>query len=78
MACHTLPRKNAYGPRIITWFWNRKQARKLKGSGIYFNEHLTKKNIDIARNARIMKKQNKVWIRLNGMPEEAKTVVLKN
>lgn len=48
---------------------------------------LQKKNADIARHARILKKQNKIqatWtrnckvmIQLNGTPEEAKTVMIR-
>ncbi|KAJ8358176.1 hypothetical protein AAFF_G00028040 [Aldrovandia affinis] len=65
-----------------------KQGRKLKGSNVYLNEHLTKRNADIARKARYMKKQRKiqttwttnckVFIKLNGTPEEAKVLVIRN
>ncbi|KAM3843136.1 ranBP-type and C3HC4-type zinc finger-containing protein 1-like [Diretmus argenteus] len=61
-----------------------KAGKKLKGTAVYLNEHLTKKNADIAREARNLKKQNKIqatWtrnckvmIRLNGSPEEAKVI----
>lgn len=64
-----------------------RQGRKLRGSDVYLNEHLTKKNADIARQARILKKQNKiqatwtrnckVWIKLNGSPEEASIIVVR-
>lgn len=55
-ACYTLPRKNARSPpAIVVKFVNGKhkiellrQSRQLKGSGVYVNEHLTKKNADIA------------------------------
>lgn len=95
VACHTLPRKDSKTkPAIIIRFVNRKhkidllrQARKLKGTGVYLNEHLTKKNADIARQARILRKQNKIqstWtrnckvmIRLNGTPEEAKVMMIR-
>lgn len=65
-----------------------KQAKKLKGTGVYINEHLTKKNAEIARNDHILRKQSKiqatwtkngkVYIRLNGPPEQAKVFVVRN
>ena len=65
-----------------------KQGRKLKGTNVYLNEHLTKKNSDIARQARILRKENwiqstwtsncKVFIKLNGSPEEAKVLAIKD
>lgn len=64
-----------------------RKAKKLKGTGIYVNKHLTKKNTDIDRQARILRKQNKIqatWtrncnvmIRLNGSPVEAKVITIK-
>ncbi len=95
VACHTLPRRNSGAkPAIVVRFVNRKhkaellrQAKKLKGTGVYLNEHLTKKNADIARCARILRKQNniqatwtrncRVMIRLNGTPEEAKVYAIR-
>lgn len=95
-ACHTLPRKDKKTkPRIVVKFVNRKhkvevlkQAKKLKGTGVYVNEHLTKKNAEIAWNGRILRKQNKiqatwtrngkVFIRLNGPPEQSKVLVVRN
>ncbi|KAF7641114.1 hypothetical protein LDENG_00293540, partial [Lucifuga dentata] len=58
-ACHPFPPKNkSEKPAIIIRFANRKhkqallrQGRKLKGSNVYVNEHLTKKNADTARQA---------------------------
>ncbi|XP_061752577.1 gap junction alpha-3 protein-like isoform X3 [Nerophis ophidion] len=65
----------------------RLQGRKPKGTGVYINEYLTKKNADIARQARILRKENKIqatWtqnckimIRLNGKYEEAKVVTIQ-
>lgn len=93
--CHTLPRKNKnQKPAIIIRFVNRKQkkellkqGRKLKGTNVYVNEHLIKKNADIARQARLLRKQKKiqstwtsdckVFIKLNGTPEQAKVLVIK-
>lgn len=93
--CHSLPRKNKREkPAIIIRFVNRKQknallrqGRKLKGTNVYVNEHLTKKNGDIARRARFLRKENKiqstwtanckVFIKLNGSPEEAKVLLIR-
>lgn len=94
-ACHPLPRKNKLQkPAVILRFVNRKkknallkQGRCLKGTNVYINEHLTKKNADIARQARLLRKQNKiqgtwssncrVFIKLNGTPEQAKILWIK-
>ena len=101
-ACHHLPRrekKDTPGkkepPAIILRFTNRKNKiqlmklwRKLEGTNVYLNEHLTKKNATIARQLRILRRagkiqstwtQNcKIFIKLNGTPEEAKTYVIKD
>ena len=100
-ACHPLPRRAtatgvtvATPPGIIVRFVNRKhkaallkQGRKLKGSNVYINEHLTKKNGEIAKQARFLKRQEKIqgtwsanckiFIKLNGTPEEAKTLIIR-
>ena len=94
-ACHTLPRKDA-DPAIIIRFANRrdktdllKQGKKLKGSDVYINEHLTKKNAEIAKEARSLRKRKKIqstWtrsckvmIKLNGdTPEQAKVLMIKD
>jgi len=83
-ACHLLPRRNdSDKPAIIMRLCNRKhktallkQGRMLKGSNVYINEHLTKRNADIASKARFLRKakkiQNtwttncKIFIKLNG------------
>lgn len=93
-ACLALPKKdNKTKPAIIIRFVNRKdksellrQGKKLRGTDVYINEHLTKRNADIARRARMLRKQNKiqatwtrnckVWIKLNGTPEEAKVILI--
>lgn len=94
-ACHPLPTRNLRPPAVILRFTNRKkkisllkQGRKLKGTDVYINEHLTKRNADIARKARQLKKQRKIqqtwvsnckiFIKLNGTPEEAKVLVVRN
>ena len=66
--CYILPSKDRKAnPVILLRFANRKQkdqllrqGRKLKGSDVYINEHLTKKNAEIAREARMLKKQKKI------------------
>ncbi|KAL7407651.1 hypothetical protein ABVT39_011735 [Epinephelus coioides] len=65
-----------------------KQSKNLKGTGVYMNEHLTRKNAEIARNGRMLRKQNKiqatwtrngkVFIKLNGPPEQAKVFVVRD
>lgn len=65
-----------------------KQGRKLKGSDVYINERLTQRKVDIARKARFLKKQGKIqatwtssckiFIKLNGAPEEAKVLVIRD
>ncbi|KAL7394751.1 hypothetical protein ABVT39_003443 [Epinephelus coioides] len=65
-----------------------KQGRKLKGTDVFINEHLAKHNADIARRTRQLKKQRKiqntwtsnckVFIKLNGAPEEAKVICIRN
>ncbi|KAM3618395.1 uncharacterized protein V6R79_019930 [Siganus canaliculatus] len=95
-ACHPLPQRNKVDkPAVIIRFTNRKhkiallrQGRKLKGSDVYVNEHLTKKNAEIAWKARFLRKQGKIqstWtanckvcIKLNGSPEEAKVLVIRD
>ena len=94
--CHPLPRRNnSDKPAIIIRFVNRKhkiallrEGRRLKGTDVYLNEHLTKRNAEIAKNARYLKKQKKiqntwttnckVFIKLNGPPEEAKVMVIRD
>lgn len=94
-ACHTLPQKDRKKTNILIRFVNRKHkmevlrnARKLKGTGVYVNEHLTKRNAAIAREARILRKEKKiqdtwtrncrVFIKLNGPREEAKVIAVKD
>ncbi|XP_070411977.1 uncharacterized protein [Nothobranchius furzeri] len=67
-ACHPLPRKiKDAKPAINLRFTNGKfknallkQGKKLKGTEMYVNKHLTKKNAEIARKARILKKLRKI------------------
>lgn len=94
-ACHPLPKRDKRPHAVIVRFVNRKQkmdvlkqGKKLKGTNVYINEHLTKKNSEVARQARILKKQKriqatwtsncKIFIKLNGAPEEAKVLWIRN
>lgn len=94
-ACHPLPRKSSSKPVVIVRFINRKnkiallkQGRKLKGTNVYLNEHLTKKNAEIAWKARDLKKHHKIqhtWvtnckilIKLNGSAEDAKILTVRH
>lgn len=96
-SCHTLPSKNKNtAPVVIIRLLSRKikqvilkQGKKLKGTDVYIHEHLTKKNSDIARRARMLKKHKKiqatwtsnckVYIKLNGStPEESKVHVIRD
>lgn len=94
-ACHTLPKRQNNRQNIIIRFVSRKrkvevlkQARKLKGTGVYVNEHLTKRNAEIARQARILRKGGqiqdtwtrncRVMIRLNGTPEQARVITVRD
>ncbi|MEQ2201247.1 hypothetical protein XENOCAPTIV_009680, partial [Xenoophorus captivus] len=95
-ACHPLPRQgNNDRPAIIMRFSKQKhksarlkQGRLLKGSDVFINEHLTKKNADIARKTRFLRRQKKilstwtmnckVFIKLIGTPEEAKVPVIRD
>ena len=64
--CHTLPGKKDI-PNIVLRLTNRKaknkilkEARQLKGTNVYINEHLTKKNMTIAATARRLRKEKKI------------------
>ena len=92
-ACHTLGKRKPDGTQtVIVRFVSRKSkvrtmmdAKKLKGTGIYINEHLTRKNGRIAKEARDLKKAGritgtwvkdcKVWIRnRDGNPVQIRSV----
>ena len=70
--CHTLPGKKEV-PDIVLRLNNRKiknrllrQARQLKGTNVYLNEHLMAKNREIASAARQLRKEQKIqntWTR---------------
>ncbi|RXN32986.1 zinc finger protein 397-like [Labeo rohita] len=97
-ACRTLPRNNknsSTSPAIIIRFVNRKdkvgllqQGFKLKGTEVFVNEHLTRKNGNIAYAAQQLKKAKKikatwtwnckVYIRTNGAtPEDERVLMVK-
>ncbi|KAJ8353946.1 hypothetical protein SKAU_G00215130 [Synaphobranchus kaupii] len=95
-ACHPLLRRlKTDKPALIIRFANRKsktarlkQGRRLKGTNVYLNDHLTKKNAEIARKARFLRNQKKIhstwttnckiFIKLNGPPEESKVLAIRN
>lgn len=94
-SCHTMPQKQNNSPNIIIQFVSRKHkievlklSKRLKGTGVYVNEHLTKRNTEIARQARILREEEriqgtwtrncKVTIRLNGAPEQAKVIAVRD
>ncbi len=95
-ACHTIPTKDQRVKHVvIVRFANRKnktdllkQGRKLKGTNVYINEHLTKANADLAKQARFLKKKGKiqstwtanckVFVKLNGSPEQAKVICIRS
>ena len=66
--CHTLGKGGRDSkPPVIIRLVSRKtksfilsQAKKLKGTNIYINEHLTRKNAAIAKEARRLRKENKI------------------
>lgn len=94
-SCYTLPNKeDKTKPHIVVQLITSKrkidilrQTRKLKDTGVYINEHLTKKNGEIARASRILKKKSKiqttwtrngkVYIKPNGS-EQNKSILIKN
>ena len=65
-----------------------RNVRKLKGSNVYINEHLTKKNGEIAQKARLLRRQGKisntwtrdckVFVKTIGVPEVAKIHQIRN
>ena len=94
--CHPLPSGGRRPPAVLIKFYNRKfkiallkQGFKLKGKDIYINENLTKKNADIAKRARQLKKNGlientwtnncRIYIKTKGLyPEQMKTMMIKN
>ena len=76
-ACHMLKVNNQKSvPNIVVRFVNRKSkirllkdGKKLRGKKVYLNEHLTKKNEELAWQARTLRKKGKIsatWTR-NGL-----------
>ena len=95
-ACHTLRnRMRDKSDNIIVRFVNKKSkikvlqnVRKLKGSNVYINEHLTKKNGEIAKKAKLLRRHGKisntwtrdckVFVKTIGVPEVAKIHQIRN
>ena len=80
---------------IVVRFTNRKtkerilkNKKKLKGTGVFVNEYLSPKNVDIPIFARTMRRQHKiqntwtrnckVYIKTNGVPEVSSVLCIKN
>ena len=94
LACHTLRnRMRDKSDNTIVRFVNKKlkmkvlkNVRKLKGSNVYINEHLTKKNGEIVQKARLLRRQGKIsntWtrdckVKTIGVPEVAKIHQIRN
>ena len=94
--CHTLGKpRDGIKRMILVRFTNRKikehilrNKKKLKGTGVFVNEHLSKKNVDISIFARTLRRQNKiqntwtrnckVYIKTNGVPEVSSVLCIKN
>lgn len=94
-ACHPFPQRNKQAkPAIILRFVIRKhkiqllkQSKMLRGTDVFLNEHLTKKNAELAREARYLRKQKKIaptwtancniFVKSNGTPEEAEVAVIQ-
>lgn len=96
-ACFVLPgRRTASGatPAILLRLAKSKeksalmsQRAKLRGSDVFINENLTRKNAGIAWKARVLKKDKKidntwvhncrVFIKTNGAPEESRVLIIK-
>lgn len=82
-ACHTLGKPDVKGQqKVILRFVSRKSKvrlmnewEKLRGSGIYVNEHLTKKNADIAKAARDLRRAGKIK---STHTRDCKVVIKKN
>lgn len=73
-ACHTLGKRNDDGTqKVIIRFANRRHKRKammcgrnLRGTNVYVNEHLTKKNGELAKKARDLRRAGNIintWVR---------------
>ena len=96
-ACYTIRRRDQpTKPTVIVTFANKKhktallqQSRKLKGTQVFMNDNLTKRNAEIARDARFLKKQKKidstwcwnckVFIKLSGTSTEGpKTLMVRD
>ena len=65
-----------------------RETHNLKGTNIYINEHLTTSNAAIAREARMLKRQNriaatwirncKVFVKTVGSPENARVRIIRS
>ena len=90
-ACHSLKAKNGKSYVIIRVVSRKtklrifQNARKLKGTNVFVNDHLTKKRAHLATLARDLRKQKKIastwmgkiFIKPNGTPEVTKVHLIK-
>jgi hypothetical protein len=82
-ACHTLGKPTNNGlQKIIMRFANRRSkakvmitAKKLKGTGVFINEHLTRRTAEIAKAARDLRREGKI---LSTFTRDCKVIVKKN
>ena len=92
--CHPLPRgKEKDKPAILIRFVNQKhklalmnQRKNLKGSAAYLNDHLTRRNAEISKHARLLRKckqiENtwvkgcRIYVKPLGPPDRAKVLVV--
>jgi hypothetical protein len=89
--CHTLGKDKGGIKNLVIRFNNRKskikllkQGRKLKGSKVYVNEHLTEKNGKLAKIGRILRKEEliqstwtrngKVFVKCNKIGDQEKII----
>ena len=95
-ACHVLKTKDqTKKPPIIIRLVNRKSkinilknGRRLKGTNVYINEHLSRKNANISALARQLKRRQrihstftrncKVFVKTNGAPGVSRVVLIKD
>ena len=95
-ACHVLKTKDeTKKPPIIIRLVNRKSqintlenGRKLKGTNVYINEHLSRKNANISALARQLKRLQrihlmftrncKVFVKTNGVPGVSRVMLIKD
>uniref|UniRef100_A0A3P9JWP4 ribonuclease H n=1 Tax=Oryzias latipes TaxID=8090 RepID=A0A3P9JWP4_ORYLA len=92
--CHLLPRrKETDKPAILIRFVNHKhklalmnQRKNLRGSVVYVNDHLTRRNAEISKHARLLRKRKqientwvkgcRIYVKLLGPEDRSKVLVV--